>query len=464
VGGAAIDERAVFVADIHLRPDRPDRTDRFFRFLAGRRAAGGTVYILGDLFDVWVSPRQVSHPRYRPLVERIRQAVEGGLRIVFVQGNRDFLIDERFARATGVKVHEDPADAVIGGRKVLLTHGDLLCSADRAYQRTRRILRSRWCRRLAAALPVSLVFALASGLRRYSDRAVSRKRDSTLEPTEAAVLRYGESGYETIVCGHLHRPRKQWYSSGTRRCLLVCVGDWEEGGSFAEVEGGELDVRALDGDRDVVTIDGPSGAGKSTVARLLAERLGWSYLDTGAMYRAVAWKVLELGIEPEDRQRVEEVAAAIDLGWSGSGGPSVDGRDVSREIRTREVTAAVSPVSAHPGVRREMVKRQRDAARTGRIVVEGRDIGSVVFPDARFRFYLDATPGERARRRARELEERGSVVQEEEVRADLEARDRYDSSRQDSPLRFEEGMEYVDTSDRTVEEVVDLLARKVLAS
>ncbi len=179
-----------------------------------------------------------------------------------------------------------------------------------------------------------------------------------------------------------------------------------------------------------VAIDGPAGAGKSTLAHNLAAHLGLDRLDTGAMYRAVAWAALDRGVDLSDQQAVAALARAlqIDLGY----GVRVDGEDATRAIRTASVDAAVSVVAANPEVRTELVRRQRQwVEEHGGGVVEGRDIGTVVLPDADLKVYLTAAPNERARRRAQERSDRRSV---EQVEADLKRRDRLDSTRSDSPL------------------------------
>jgi CMP/dCMP kinase len=186
-----------------------------------------------------------------------------------------------------------------------------------------------------------------------------------------------------------------------------------------------------------VAIDGPAGAGKSTLASLLAERLGLERLDTGAMYRAVAWAALEEGIDPTDREAVASLARKIeiDLGSdSGDGGGrvKVDGRDVTRAIRTARVDGSVSAVAANPDVRTELVARQRAWVEGhGGGVVEGRDIGTVVLPEADLKVYLTASPKVRAHRRAAERMQDSNV---EEVEAEIVRRDRLDSTREDSPL------------------------------
>ena len=216
--------------------------------------------------------------------------------------------------------------------------------------------------------------------------------------------------------------------------------------------------------RRVITIDGPAGAGKSTVARNLAEALGFEFLDTGAMYRAVTWKVLELGVAPGDEVAVADVARAIHMDWRDDGRLVVDGQPLGDEIRSDAVTGAVSAVSANPAVRRAMVAVQRRVAEERDLVVEGRDTGSVVFPDADVRFYLDADPAERARRRADEYRSAGADPDEAAILESIVARDRADSTRSDSPLVQVEGMEYVNSTGHSRVEVIDLLRRKVVES
>lgn len=212
----------------------------------------------------------------------------------------------------------------------------------------------------------------------------------------------------------------------------------------------------------VVAIDGPSGAGKSTAGRALAERLGYTYVDTGAMYRALTLKMLEAGLSPAAEAPLVELArdTRIDL-EDGGRRVRLDGRDVTSAIRSREVTAAVSEVSAHPGVRRDMVDRQRRLGAGGGVVLDGRDIGTAVFPDAEAKFYLDADPAKRARRRQAELRAAGSDVDLGELERDIRTRDAADSSRADSPLTCAPDATLVDTTELGPAEVVELMASVV---
>jgi cytidylate kinase len=200
----------------------------------------------------------------------------------------------------------------------------------------------------------------------------------------------------------------------------------------------------------VIAIDGPAGSGKSTVARAVAERLGLAYLDTGAMYRAVAFAAIRAGIDPGDAAPVADVARAMDLTIDGA--VIVDGVDATIEIRNPEVTRAVSTVAANPEVRAELVLRQREwLASHGAAVVEGRDIGTVVFPAAAVKVYLTADDRERASRRSKEMLD----LHYDQVAADMARRDRVDSTRPASPLTIAADAVRIDTTGRSVEAVVD---------
>jgi CMP/dCMP kinase len=216
----------------------------------------------------------------------------------------------------------------------------------------------------------------------------------------------------------------------------------------------------------VVAVDGPSGSGKSTVSRRLAEQLGFRYLDTGAMYRAVTWAVLQAGVDPDDRAAVADVSAAINLEiGTDPGRPQVrvDGTPVESAIRGQEVTAAVSAVAAIPAVRTQLVDAQRKIILgAGCIVVEGRDIGAVVAPDANLKVYLTATAYERARRRSHE-----TAAELAATTVELARRDRLDSTRAVDPLRPAPDALVLDTTELGIDEVVArlraLLARGVPA-
>ncbi len=214
----------------------------------------------------------------------------------------------------------------------------------------------------------------------------------------------------------------------------------------------------MDEELTVVAIDGPAGSGKSTVARRLAEALGLDYLDTGAMYRSVAFAAIASGVDPEDDDKVARVAREVQIDIKADGSVTVDGVDATTQIRGPEVSRSVSVVAANQAVRSELVSRQREwARRRGGGVLEGRDIGTVVFPSARLKVYLTADPSVRAARRAQEVTD----LDYDSVAADLARRDQFDSTRQHDPLRQADDAITVDTSALSIDEVVELLVDEV---
>lgn len=209
----------------------------------------------------------------------------------------------------------------------------------------------------------------------------------------------------------------------------------------------------------VIAIDGPSGTGKSTVASTLARRLDAGYLDTGAMYRIVTLAMLRAGIDATDESGVADHLSLVQ--FSSPIDPDgqqhdLNGVDVSAEIRGRAVTLAITPVSANPAVREWLLERQQQLAHSGRMVVEGRDIGTVIAPDAPLKIFLTADETERARRRHRQ-NDTGAGHDLDTVRADLQRRDTVDSTRATAPLRMADGAVHIDTSAMTADEVVDQL-------
>lgn len=216
----------------------------------------------------------------------------------------------------------------------------------------------------------------------------------------------------------------------------------------------------------IIAIDGPSGAGKSTLGKMLAKKYGLLYIDTGAMYRAVALALIKRGFRPDDAEAAAEVAKSSRIELRGEPGNLrvfLDGEDVTDAIRTREIASAASVVSTISAVRRRMVELQRqigEASPQG-CVLEGRDIGTVVFPGADFKFFLTAKPEARARRRYEEDIRRGINVSYEETLADINARDERDVARTDSPLTIPEDAIVIDTSDMSLEEVFETMVSRI---
>jgi cytidylate kinase len=214
----------------------------------------------------------------------------------------------------------------------------------------------------------------------------------------------------------------------------------------------------------VVAIDGPAGAGKSTIARRVAEKLGFTYVNTGAMYRAIALWAQRLGTELSDMHRLEQLAKEARLELSSGGSRVVlNGEDVTEEIRSPGVAEAASKVSAVPAVRRALLGLQRKMAEETSIVMEGRDIGSVVFPDAQVKIFLDADPHERARRRTLELKRAGTVTNSEAVEAEMRERDQRDRTRAEAPLVQPPDAQLIETTGLNIEQVEEAVLKVIRA-
>lgn len=216
--------------------------------------------------------------------------------------------------------------------------------------------------------------------------------------------------------------------------------------------------------RLTIAIDGPSGSGKSTLGKRLAKALGYLYIDTGAMYRAVAWKAGQAGVALDDEAALARLAEAMNIQLKGSDEGVrvlVDGTDVSGEIRSPAVAQGASKVSAVPGVRRVLVRRQQEMGRAGGVVMDGRDIGTVVFPAAEIKVFLDASESERARRRYLEDVARGVASDPAATLHEIRQRDERDRTRKDSPLVSAADAVYIDTSGRDIESVFREIMRIV---
>ena len=214
----------------------------------------------------------------------------------------------------------------------------------------------------------------------------------------------------------------------------------------------------------IIAIDGPVGAGKSTAARRLAQALGYLYIDSGAMYRAIGWKAVRARVNLEERERLESLAASTDIRVaSGPGGPRlfVDGVDVTAELRTPAMDEASSVVSTYPEIRRRLVALQRKTAEAGGVVMDGRDIGTVVFPDADVKFYLDADLSVRAARRLQDLQRGGVSVDPGRVRSEVSRRDERDRGREASPLMPAADAIRIDSTGLDPEAVLGLMLAAV---
>jgi len=211
----------------------------------------------------------------------------------------------------------------------------------------------------------------------------------------------------------------------------------------------------------IITIDGPAGAGKSSAARMLAQRLGFEFLDTGAMYRAVALIALRAGIDLREESALAIVVSSLRLEMPPGGRVLLDGEDVTDAIRTREVTRATGPVADSPSVRRCLVRMQRAIAEGRNMVCEGRDQGTIVFPDALCKFFLFADPVERARRRQQQMETRGEKVELEQLLREQELRDQRDEARDLAPMKPAEDAIRMDSTGRIPEQVVEMMAAEV---
>ncbi|NMC27080.1 MAG: (d)CMP kinase [Syntrophomonadaceae bacterium] len=206
-----------------------------------------------------------------------------------------------------------------------------------------------------------------------------------------------------------------------------------------------------------IAIDGPAGAGKSTLARTLARKMGFVYIDTGAMYRALAWKVLQTGISLEDAEAIAKLALGLDIHFENYRGEQrllCNGEDLTEMIRSPQVNAAVSRVAQHPEVRRIMVQKQQDMARSSNVVMDGRDIGEWVLPEADYKFYLTAGLQERALRRKMELENKGFRQDLETIMEELRQRDQMDQSRQVGALKILPDSIVIDSSRQSADEVL----------
>lgn len=244
------------------------------------------------------------------------------------------------------------------------------------------------------------------------------------------------------------------------RCIRVMIFTERTGDTHSVQHVYQKEARSLRKDISEIyniALDGPAGSGKSTVAKMLASDYHILHLDTGAMYRACALKALRMGVSPKDRAAIDRILPDLNIAVEYKDGTQhtlLDGEDVSRAIRENAVSMAASDISAHPSVRVKMVEMQRSIARNMSCILDGRDIGSVVLPNAKYKFFLTADSEVRAMRRFQELSARGEIVDFDRLHEEIKARDKQDSEREFAPLTCANDAVLVDTSNKTIEEVV----------
>lgn len=230
--------RRLFLSDVHLSPAHPERTTHLVRLLERESPRAAEIYILGDLFDYWIGPKHLALPDYAEALEALRRVTAAGVRVVYLHGNRDLFLGRRFGEALGLETTPGPVRLTVGGRRVHLSHGDELCSRDRATRRAQAIMRWGPIAAVNTRLPVSLGTFLAQGYRRHSRLVTARKPARCMALAGEAVLAVFAAGVDVIVCGHLHRAaRHTWRVRGEEKVLLA-LGDWSDGPSYLIEEGG----------------------------------------------------------------------------------------------------------------------------------------------------------------------------------------------------------------------------------
>ncbi len=461
--------RAVFASDFHLWAGDPRGVERAAAFVARAVADGcDAVFLLGDVFRGWLGAPSLRDPGLAPFLDELRAATSAGVRVVLVHGNYDFLMGRSIEEALGVEMVGLSTAVALGGQRVRLSHGDEYCTLDVSYHKLHRILRSRPFRALVNVLPTATRQRMANFVESGSKERSEVKLPTIKDHVDDAIIAQFAAGHDAAICGHVHTARDEWLGVDEARGRLIVLGDFETTGSHAVWSDRQLvlhrvDPLWVDGRPLVIAIDGPAGSGKSSTAQRLAERLHFARLDSGALYRTVAARALRAGVDTTDGEALGALTRAIRWEVHVDGGVSADGeRMTDAEIRGPAVAALVSPVSAHPAVRAALLDVQRDAAQGHPgLVSEGRDMASVVFPDADLSIYLDARPEVRATRRLAQNPGEGASV--DEVRAAIETRDRRDSERSVAPLQRTDGATLVDTSDLSPEEVDERLEALVVS-
>lgn len=231
---------AVLVSDVHLSEHTPERLGLLIAFLRSQVRKVERGYILGDLFDFWVGPGQARLTAYRRILAELRSVREAGLPLGFVHGNRDFRVGRNFQRQTGIEVLGDEAVLDSGGRRILITHGDVFCTRDVGHQRFRRLTRSRTLGRLFDHVPLDAELAIGRAARWVSRRTVPRKTPGMLAIVPEAVERVFDEGWDAIVCGHVHRMSVMDFTRDGATRKLYVLGEWTDSGSSAEMRDGEI--------------------------------------------------------------------------------------------------------------------------------------------------------------------------------------------------------------------------------
>jgi UDP-2,3-diacylglucosamine hydrolase len=232
------------VSDVHLTPSEPEVFLHFMKFLSKEAAGARALYILGDLFDFWVGRRQAELPGFDEVFKRLRALREEGTEVFFQPGNRDFALDSEFAAAHGIRLLADVAELRLGSLRVLLTHGDLLCTRDLRYQRMRPIIRSRLVRAIFTGLPLSISLKLAGGARTASGAEIGKKSAYVLDPDFGEVRAWLEKGFDALVFGHVHTGEHYRLELDDRTAEVFVLSSWEERGSFVDWDGESLRLRS----------------------------------------------------------------------------------------------------------------------------------------------------------------------------------------------------------------------------
>jgi UDP-2,3-diacylglucosamine hydrolase len=235
-----LDDRVLFLSDVHLTPLEPEKSKRFIDFLDREAGKAAELYILGDLFDFWVGPKHLKLREHAEVLVALRKITASGTRVYFIHGNRDFHVCKSFAADTGIKVLGDSAHIVIGGKRVLLTHGDLLMANDRMYQLYRTAAHLFFVKAFYRHLPVGISYGFAMSLRRRSQSANKFKSKSARSISSNSAIRFFKKGCDVIICGHVHRPSQTSFTVDGSERLLCTLGDWDRKSNYAVWQDGAV--------------------------------------------------------------------------------------------------------------------------------------------------------------------------------------------------------------------------------